>query len=293
MRLVPYPRSRRGAAAPPGPSREQPRLDQAPLPEALPPPLAAKALAGLEFPGPGRSSDLRGQTQELEVQYPGNDSNSEGDYSMAQEKKARADFLEDRLKLARSGEERQPLFDELCRLYADDLQADSIKWAHGRGLKDPTRDGPTALSRSFIILKNKLENLDFEKRSLLYHFKGRIWSELSHIKNERLRSIQRYETLRDDFDHRSTATGPEERLGSKEQLRQGLKSVTSPAQRRILQAGLLKEQEGYSWEEVAQAVGWEGSRESLRTSFARLKKQVRERIHEAESHSTGVASEPR
>ncbi len=202
---------------------------------------------------------------------------------MRHEDASRADKLEEALKATTTWGQRREVFAELCGLYAEDLHADAIKWAYARQSSEPTSDGPAALARAFILLAQKLGDLDLKNTTLLYLFKGKIWSELSHIKAQRSRRAERQQSIEDDLElPADSGDRIEEDLSSKDLLRQSWQLVKTSAERRLLRAGELKA-EGFSWEETTQALGWAGTPESLRVSFYKLKKLIRERLSRVDS----------
>ena len=204
---------------------------------------------------------------------------------MRDEDASKAQRLEEALKGKSTREERERIFDELCRLYANDLQADAIKWAYLRHSEDPTSDGLAALSRAFILLARDLKNLDFGDRTLLFLFKGKIWSEIGHSRARRRKRVARSQPIEDGQDF-PVDTHEEERLVSEDQLRQLFELAKNSVERSLLRAAQLRS-EGISWADTAKTLGWMGTTESLRVSVLRLKKLMRERrgrAREGERH---------
>ena len=192
--------------------------------------------------------------------------------------KSQEQELETRLRESRSPRERQRLFEELSRIYAPDLQATATKWAYARKTPDPVGDAQWAHANAFIILAEKLTEMNFEEKTLEFYYKGRIWSELGHRETRRRRRISRKVPLEDGFDiSDDRRLGVDDRLVAQESLQRLEDSVKNPAKKRILRAGFLKA-EGHSWAEAAREVEWSGSHESLRVSFAKLRRELLETV---------------
>ncbi len=175
--------------------------------------------------------------------------------------------LEDCLRRA-EGTERRELFSKLSQAYAQELSASAIKWAVARRTAEPIADGQEAFSRAFILLAEKLHELDFSRKTLLYLFKGKIWSELGHLKAQRHRDNQRLKSFQID-DSPASDRRPNQGIELSEQLAKLRNATHSAKERRLLQAWLLQKS-GWTWTEAAETVSWPGSRESLRVSCSRL-----------------------
>ena len=189
---------------------------------------------------------------------------------MTKSEEARACRLEELLKTS-SGSERREVFSELCDLYAAEMHSNAIKWARARHLPEPVNDGLAAFSDAIILLTKSLDKLDFNQKSLRYQLKGKIWSELGHGKTQGNKYRNRNRPMAEDFEHPpDPRIRTEARVEASAELR---RYANTPSRKKILRGAQLQ-LEGYSWEEAAREVGWDGTAESLRTSFSRLKKNL-------------------
>lgn len=206
------------------------------------------------------------------------DRGNETGTDMLKESSIRAEKLEARLNIAKTRKQRDRLFRELCDLYVEDLYADSIKWAYARKTREPIDDGPAAVARAFVLVYGALDDPANEDKPLLYWFKGTIWSEIGHIKAEQILRFQRGTQLDQEVEEPvDIRSRTQQALEAWEELNLLRNYAKTPAQQRLFRAGQLKAS-GYSWEEAAAEVHWEGPVEALRTSFSRLKRELRERI---------------
>jgi hypothetical protein len=106
------------------------------------------------------------------------------------------------------------------------------------------------------LLANHLDDLGLGPQTLIYRFKGKIWSELGHIKSRDDRRAKRNLPLEYGLEAAIySGDRMDERISAEELLRQSWNLAKTPVEQRLLRASQLRV-EGFSWEGAFRGDTW-------------------------------------
>ncbi len=183
---------------------------------------------------------------------------------------------------------REKALGDLIELYWSRFIRISCRVAYQWDLLDPLADAQDAIQEATLSALERIETFDPSKGKSNEVFR-RWFTSIIIQKLKAIRDRQVFIVLDELGLERVIRVlgreplGPERQALGKAKFKELMRFVNTPKKSRLLEARLMRNVDKMSWENIARALSWTGSKEGLRASASRLARQLKDKLETQET----------